>query len=336
MRRTAIVAAISMLALTQAAHATPPAGARGTLSAEVAAHGPILRLSDLLSEPTRTALSSEANRQADSLVVARLGMNAQPFEITGRALADVLLHAAPDLWRRIPTLTAHDRVRVVPVLQAAPIAPLLEHVRSAWIERCVAGGGHQCTAASRASVDDALLAPRGRISYALALPARPLEAPSTTSVPVTVRIDDIPVGTLSVQVDWQASVPAWRLRVPLQRHAALLVTDVDAILAPASKIERTATRLDVRSGLLRAATDLDAGTLIPATDPALLAAVRVGDEIPIRIAVGHISASRRATAVQDGRVGRAMFIRFDDRDLAVATVPAARQSRAIAPEDSLR
>jgi hypothetical protein len=40
--------------------------------------------------------------------------------------------------------------------------------------------------------------------------------------------------------------------------------------------------------------------------------------------------------VQDGRAGRPIFVRFDDRDLAVAAVPAARQSHAIATGDSLR
>lgn len=336
MRLIAIVAAIGVVALTQPARAAPSTVATGALLAEVAALGPLVRLGDLLSKTTRAAFSSEENRQADSLVVARLGINAQPFEISGRALADVMLQAAPDLWRRIPTLTERDRVRVVPVLQAAPIEPLLEQVRSAWVERCIAGGGHQCTAAARAAVNEALLAPRGRISYALALPARPLDAPSTSTVTVTVRVDGLAVGTLPVQVDWQASVPAWRLRVPLQRHAAFLATDVEAILAPTPLIERAATRLDVRSGVLRAASDLGAGTLIPAADPALFAAVRAGDEVPIRIAVGHISASRRATAVQDGRAGRAMFVRFNDRDLAVAAVPSARQSHAIAPKDSLQ
>ena len=336
MRGVAILISISVLALTQPARAAPPTVATGALSAEVTAVWPLVRLGDLLSKATRAALSSEANRQADGLVVARLGINAQPFEISGRALADVMLRAAPDLWQRIPALTEHDRVRVVPILQSAPIGPLLEQVRSAWIERCVAGGGHQCTAASRAAVNDALLAPRGQISYAVALPARPLDAPPTSTVTVTVRVDGIAVGTLPVQVDWQASVPAWRLRVPLPRHVALLATDVEAILAPTAQIERAATRLDVRSGVLRAASDLDTGTLIPVADPTLFAAVRAGDEMPIRIAVGHISASRRATAVQDGRAGRPIFVRFDDRDLAVAAVPAARQSHAIATGDSLR
>jgi len=335
MHRVAIVAALSVLALTQPARAAPPTRATAALLAEVAALGPLVRLGDLLSKTTRAALSSEANRQADGLVVARLGMNAQPFEITGRALADVMLNATPDLWRQIPTLTERDRVRVVPVLQAAPIEPLLEQVRSAWIERCVASGGHHCTAASRAAMDDALLTPRGRISYAIALPARPLDAPFTNTIPVTVRVDGIAVGTLPVQVDWQASVPAWRLRVPLQRHDALRAADVEQILAPTPLIARAVTRLDVRSGVIRTVTNLDAGTLIPAADATLLAAVRAGDELPVRIAVGHISASRRATAVQDGHAGRAMFIRFDDRDLAVAAVPAARHSQAVARKESL-
>lgn len=336
MRPASIVAAISVLVLAQPAHAAPSAVATGTLSAEVAVLGPLVRLSDLLSETGRAALSSEAIHQADRLVVARLGMNAQPFDISGRALADTLLRTAPALWRQIPTLTERDRVRVVPVMQQTSIEPLLEQVRSAWIERCAASGARQCVAAARAAPDAALTVPRGQVSYAIALPARPLDAPSVSTATVTVRVDGIAVGTLAVQVDGQATVPAWRLRLPVQRHAALLATDVEAILAPTSQIERAATRLDVRSGVLRAATDLDAGTLIPATDPELLAAVRAGDEVPIRIAVGQISASRRATAAQDGRAGRTIFVRFDARDLAVAAIPAARHPEAIAPKESLR
>ena len=331
MRLACIVNLLALSMMTQAGHAaSAPVGA-GTLPAEVALSGPLLRLGDLLSEATRAALSIATVRQADSLVIARLGMNAQPFEISGRTLADTLRRSAPDLSRQLPALAKRDRVRIIPAMQPAPAEPLLAQVRNAWLDRCAASGGVRCTAVARQDTDTAITVPHGQISYSVALPARLLDSPPAASVPTTVRVDGMVVGTLAVRVDWHAELPAWRMRQPVERRAALATADVERVLVPAAQIDRTATKLDPRSGLLRATADLSAGTLIPASDSALFAAVRAGDEVPVRIAIGHVGASRRATALQDGRAGRPVFVRFDERDIAVAAVPARLPSAAMFP-----
>ena len=84
-------------------------------------------------------------------------------------------------------------------------------------------------------------------------------------------------------------------------------------------------RYDPVSRLVRASRDLEAGDLVPAVSPELLAGVRPGQRIMLSTKIGAVTVHRQVEAVLAAPAGRPVFVRAGDGDIFAIPYPEAVQ-----------
>lgn len=112
------------------------------------------------------------------------------------------------------------------------------------------------------------------------------------------------------------------------KHAgeAVYAEDVEPAACP-KRQPAAALRYDARHQQVQARSDLAPGTQLGRAFLPPRPAVAKGDKVVLTVAVGHVSISRGAEAVQSARVGQPFFARTGDGKIIV--VPAIQASHEI-------
>lgn len=100
--------------------------------------------------------------------------------------------------------------------------------------------------------------------------------------------------------------PCMRLRRAISAGQPILAGEAEP--APCTDAAQ-AFRYDSRGGLALASRDLTQGEIVPAVPAGAFAAVRAGDALHLRVAVGPVVIERDVTALQSAHANERVFVR---------------------------
>ncbi len=240
------------------------------------------------------------------------------LSLSHKEAARRIVQQLPGVFAVHPGRLTDARVRIQVAGQNLGPDQLSAGIEQSEPRSCPPSMGRSC-AVRLLQAPPALCVPVGEVSLRTDV-AQGASVEAPLAVRVGVYVDAVRATTLHLNATAAQGFAALQLRHPVARGQALRTSDVLAVRSATPVAHRAS--YDATAHVVRVASDLSAGELVPAEQTPLLAQARAHDAVQLTSRVGPVQVSRQAHLASDAAAGRNAWAYFENGGLAVIR-PAA-------------